>query len=100
MTERVEARLGRVPPGPGHARGKDLQDIHPAGGHTQQDNSIVYGGTFYGCSHRQQFGSQIGKFLQENRDIFAWKPTDMPGVSRELIKHELHLDLKARPVNQ
>jgi hypothetical protein len=40
------------------------------------------------------------KFLQENRDIFAWKPADMPGVPRELIEHELHMDLKAKPVNQ
>jgi hypothetical protein len=40
------------------------------------------------------------KFLQENRDIFAWKPDDMPGVHRELIEHELHLDPKAMPVKQ
>jgi hypothetical protein len=40
------------------------------------------------------------KFLQKNRDIFAWKPADMPGVPRELIEHELHLDPKAKPVKQ
>jgi hypothetical protein len=40
------------------------------------------------------------KFLQENRDIFAWKPADMPGVPRELIEHELHIDPHARPVRQ
>jgi hypothetical protein len=40
------------------------------------------------------------KFLQENRDIFAWKPADMPRVPRELIKHELHLDPKAKRVKQ
>jgi hypothetical protein len=40
------------------------------------------------------------KFLQENRDIFIWKSADMPGVPRELIEHELHLDPKAKPVNQ
>jgi hypothetical protein len=27
------------------------------GGHTQQADTIVYGGTFQGCSHRQHFGS-------------------------------------------
>jgi hypothetical protein len=42
----------------------------------------------------------IIKFLQENRDIFAWKPADMPRVPRELIEHELHLDPKAKPVKQ
>jgi hypothetical protein len=40
------------------------------------------------------------KFLQENRDIFTWKPADMPGVPRELIEHELHLDPKAKPIKQ
>jgi hypothetical protein len=40
------------------------------------------------------------KFLQENRDIIAWNPADMPGVPRELIKHELHLDPLAKPVKQ
>jgi hypothetical protein len=40
------------------------------------------------------------KFLQKNRDIFAWKPANMPGVPRELIEHELHLDPKAKPVKQ
>jgi hypothetical protein len=40
------------------------------------------------------------KFLQENRDIFTWKPTDMSGVPRELIEHELHLDPKAKPIKQ
>jgi hypothetical protein len=38
------------------------------------------------------------KFLQENRDIFAWKPADMAGIPRELIEHELHLDPQAKPV--
>jgi hypothetical protein len=38
------------------------------------------------------------KFLQENRDIFAWKSADMPRVSRELIEHELHLDKSPSPL--
>jgi hypothetical protein len=33
-------------------------------------------------------------------DIFACKPADMPGVPRELIEHEIHLDPKAKPVKQ
>jgi hypothetical protein len=40
------------------------------------------------------------KFLQENRDIFAWKPADMPGVPGELIEHELHVDPNAMPIKQ
>jgi hypothetical protein len=31
-------------------------------------------------------------------EIFAWKTANMPGVPRELIEHELHLDMKAKPI--
>jgi hypothetical protein len=40
------------------------------------------------------------EFLCENRDIFAWKPSDMPGVLRELAKHKLYVDPKAQPMKQ
>ena len=40
------------------------------------------------------------KFICENRDIFAWKPSDMPGVPRELPEHQLNLDPKMKPVCQ
>jgi hypothetical protein len=39
-------------------------------------------------------------FLRANRDIFAWKPADMPGVPRELIEHCLNVDPKATPKRQ
>jgi hypothetical protein len=29
------------------------------------------------------------QFLQDNRDVFAWQPTDMSGVPRELAEHKL-----------
>jgi hypothetical protein len=32
--------------------------------------------------------------------MFAWKLADMSGGPRELTEHELHLDLKAKPVKQ
>jgi hypothetical protein len=40
------------------------------------------------------------KFLQENRDIFTCKPTDVPEVTRELIEYELHLDPLTKLVKQ
>jgi hypothetical protein len=55
--QKLKHALDESPPRPGHARGQDLQEVHPAGGHTQQDNPVVHGGAFQGCSHRQQFGS-------------------------------------------
>src|SRR5579883_2128597 len=38
--------------------------------------------------------------MQENRDIFAWKPSDMPGVPRNLIEHNLNVDPTAKPKKQ
>jgi hypothetical protein len=32
--------------------------------------------------------------------MFAWCPSGMPGVPKELVKHALNVDLKARPVKQ
>jgi hypothetical protein len=39
-------------------------------------------------------------FLRANRDIFAWKLTDIPGVPKELIEHCLKVDPKATPKKQ
>jgi hypothetical protein len=38
--------------------------------------------------------------LWANRDIFAWKPADMPGVPRELIEHALNVHSKVTPKKQ
>ena len=40
------------------------------------------------------------EFIHENRDVFAWKPSNMPGVPRELAEHCLHVNPNARPVKQ
>ena len=40
------------------------------------------------------------QFIRENRDIFSWKPSDMPGVPRELTEHTLNVDAKFKPVKQ
>ena len=38
--------------------------------------------------------------MRENRDIFAWKPSDMSGVPRERAEHTLNIDPKFKPVRQ
>ena len=40
---------------------------------------------------------ELVNFLRANRDVFAWKPADMPGVPKELIEHALKVDPKAIP---
>ena len=47
----------------------------------------------------KQEGTLI-EFIRENRDIFAWKPSDMPGVPRELAEHTLNVDPKFKSVRQ
>ena len=44
--------------------------------------------------------AQDVEFIRENWDIFAWKPSDMPGVPRELAEHTLNIDPKFKPVKQ
>jgi hypothetical protein len=36
----------------------------------------------------------------DNADIFAWSPSDMPGVPRELAEHALEVNKTARPIKQ
>ena len=42
----------------------------------------------------------LTNFLRENKDIFAWKLADMPGVPRELVEHKLDLNPGSKPVKQ
>ncbi|KAK1617701.1 hypothetical protein QYE76_023218 [Lolium multiflorum] len=40
------------------------------------------------------------EFLRERWEIFAWEPSDMPGIPRELAEHALNVDPIAKPVQQ
>jgi hypothetical protein len=42
----------------------------------------------------------LNSFLRDNADIFAWSPSDMPGVPRELVEHILEVNKTARPIKQ
>jgi hypothetical protein len=39
-------------------------------------------------------------FLRANADIFAWSPSDMPGIPREVVKHSLEILPYSRTVQQ
>ena len=39
-------------------------------------------------------------FLRANKDIFAWKPSDMPGIPREVTEHTLKIHPGSKPVKQ
>jgi hypothetical protein len=38
-------------------------------------------------------------FLRANADIFAWSPSDMPGIPREVAEHSLDIYLTPAPCN-
>jgi hypothetical protein len=39
-------------------------------------------------------------FLRANADIFAWSPSDMPGIPREVAEHCLDILPHSRAVQQ
>nr|AAX94963.1 retrotransposon protein, putative, Ty3-gypsy sub-class [Oryza sativa Japonica Group]ABA92674.1 retrotransposon protein, putative, Ty3-gypsy subclass [Oryza sativa Japonica Group] len=39
-------------------------------------------------------------FLRDNADVFAWQPSNMPGVPKEVIEHKLMVRPDAKPVKQ
>jgi hypothetical protein len=39
-------------------------------------------------------------FLRANAEIFAWSPSDMPGIPRDVAEHSLDIRAGAQPVKQ
>jgi hypothetical protein len=39
-------------------------------------------------------------FLRANAEIFAWSPSDMLGIPRDVAEHSLDIQAGARPVKQ
>src|SRR3954467_13453808 len=48
----------------------------------------------------REIGSALVEFLRQNMDIFAWKPSDMSRVLRELAEHYLNINPGTKPVKQ
>jgi len=42
----------------------------------------------------------LTNFLLDNKNIFAWKPSNIPGVPRELVEHKLELNHVSKLVMQ
>ena len=42
----------------------------------------------------------LREFLHENWDIFAWHPSDVPGIPRRLAEHSLNILKGFKPVKQ
>jgi hypothetical protein len=48
----------------------------------------------------EKYESALVAFLQANVDVFAWEPSQMPGIPREVIEHHMKIHPDARPVRQ
>ena len=44
--------------------------------------------------------ARLIQFLRNNQDVFAWSSSDLQGVSREIMEHELRVDSKVNPRKQ
>jgi hypothetical protein len=41
--------------------------------------------------------SELLSFLDKNNDVFAWRISDLMGVSRDIIEHNLQVNLSVKP---
>ena len=68
----------------------------------QQDIEIILGDPSKVLKIRSTLSTlektKITTFLRENRDVFAWKHEDMPGIDKEFIQHRLNVNLECKPV--
>ena len=48
----------------------------------------------------EQTRREIAECLQRNSDVFAWTPTDMPGINPEVICHKLNVSPGHKPIKQ
>ena len=51
-------------------------------------------------SKTMKIGAHLVSFLRANVDVFAWKPTDMPGVPWEKIEHSLNVSPTTKLIKQ
>jgi hypothetical protein len=53
-----------------------------------------------GTALNPKYESALVDFLKANLDVFAWKPSDMKGIPREVAEHKLNIKLGSKPVKQ
>ena len=46
----------------------------------------------------EELRAELITFLRDNVNTFAWSPEDLPGVSVEIVSHEINVDPSFKPV--
>jgi hypothetical protein len=57
-------------------------------------------GVVIGADLDPKYELMLTTFLRDNADIFAWSPSDMPDVPRELAEQALEVNKTAQPIKQ
>jgi hypothetical protein len=47
---------------------------------------------FFGSQFTSEQEENLKKFLFHNKDVFAWSPSDLCGVDRNIIEHNVNVD--------
>ncbi|XP_016164489.1 uncharacterized protein LOC107607011 [Arachis ipaensis] len=56
--------------------------------------------TYIGQALQGKERSELVKVLQDNADLFAWTPADIPGIDPSIICHKLATNKASRPIAQ
>nr|KYP44308.1 Transposon Ty3-G Gag-Pol polyprotein [Cajanus cajan] len=56
--------------------------------------------TYIGADTSEEDCSILRRALMKNKDLFAWTPSDMPGIDPNIMCHKLSICAEARPVAQ
>nr|KYP45835.1 Uncharacterized protein K02A2.6 [Cajanus cajan] len=56
--------------------------------------------TYIGADMSEEDRSALCKVILKNKDLFAWTPSDMPGVDPKVMCHKLSVCAEARPIAQ
>ncbi|GKA04926.1 hypothetical protein Tco_0684046, partial [Tanacetum coccineum] len=53
-----------------------------------------------GADLSPRYKEEVRRILSENLDVFAWSPSDMTGIPRELTEHKLNIHPRNFPIRQ
>nr|KYP76142.1 Transposon Ty3-I Gag-Pol polyprotein [Cajanus cajan] len=56
--------------------------------------------TYLGSNLSETEKQEIGQVIRKNKDLFAWRPTDMPGIDPNFLCHKLSVCREAKPIAQ
>nr|KYP32480.1 Transposon Ty3-G Gag-Pol polyprotein [Cajanus cajan] len=76
-------------------RVEPIEDKHPL--RVGASNSQL---TYHGTVLSEQEKSAIGQVVLDNRDLFAWHPSDMPGIDPDFLCHKLSISKEANSTAQ